>query len=129
MVTEIRKELSIWNINSFGEYFLQIIGKYKADYSKACKQICKERDRFFKELSMIRYLKVIPSKANYFLCNVNSKFTATELTGILLNKYGIFIKDCTGKIGFENKNYVRIAVRDYYDNNFIVKKLKELENF
>lgn len=129
LVTKIRKELSIWNINSFGEYFLQIIGKYKADYGKACKQICEERDRFFKELSTIRYLKVIPSKANYFLCNVTSKFTATELTGILLNKHGVFIKDCTGKIGFENKNYVRIAVRDYYDNNFIVKKLKELENF
>lgn len=127
MVTKIRKELSIWNINSFGEYFLQIIGKYKVDYGKACKQICEERDRFFKDLSTINYLKVIPSKSNYFLCNITSKFTATELTRILLNKHGVFIKDCTGKIGFENKNYVRIAVRDYYDNNFIAKKLKELE--
>lgn len=126
LISKIRKELSIWNINSFGECFLQIIGKYNSDYQKACKRICDERDRFFEGLSRVGYLRVILSKSNYFLCEVTSKFTATELTKILLNKHGIFIKDCTGKIGFENKNYVRIAVRDFYDNNFIIKKLEEI---
>ncbi|MCL6634235.1 MAG: aminotransferase class I/II-fold pyridoxal phosphate-dependent enzyme [Peptococcaceae bacterium] len=124
---KVRRELSIWNINSCGEYFLQIIGKYQADYIRACRRICDERDRFLEKLSEISFLRVIPSRSNYFLCEVVKRFTATELTRILLNKYGIFIKDCTGKTGFENRNYVRIAVRDYYDNNFIVKKLKELE--
>jgi histidinol-phosphate/aromatic aminotransferase/cobyric acid decarboxylase-like protein len=35
----IRKALPVWNINSFGEFFLQIVDKYKADYRRACAQL------------------------------------------------------------------------------------------
>lgn len=126
LIAAVRREISIWNINSFGEYFLQIMGKYIKDYLKACDLINDERDRFFKELSKIDFLRVIPSKANYFLCEVTELFTATDLTELLLKKYDIFIKDCTGKIGFENGNYIRIAVRDKKDNDFMLEKLKEV---
>lgn len=126
IISTVRKEISIWNINSFGEYFFQIMGKYKKDYLKACDFINNERDRFFSELSKISFLRVLPSKANYFLCEVTEKFTATELTELLLKRYDIFIKDCTGKIGFENGHYIRIAVRNEADNNFLLEKLSEL---
>ena len=36
------------------------------------------------------------------------------------------VKDCSSKIAFNGKNYVRIAVRDRNDNDKIVKILKEL---
>ena len=54
------------------------------------------------------------------------KYKATELTQKLLWEDEIFIKDLTGKIGFEGKEYIRIAVRDYSDNEFLIEKLKEL---
>lgn len=127
VIAAVRKELPIWNINSFAEYFLQIIGKYKTDYQQACNRICQERKRFYEELKTIDFLRVIPSMANYFLCEVTRYFTASELTAILLNKYKIFIKDCTGKRGFEDKNYVRIAVRNGEDNDYLLDKLKELQ--
>ena len=121
----IKKEISIWNINSFAEYFMQIIDKYKRDYLLACKQLAEERERFYKELSKVPFLRVIPSEANYFLCEVKG-FTATELTELLLEKYNIFIKDLTGKIGLKNSQYIRISIRNSYDNNYLVEKLKEL---
>ena len=122
----INKELSIWNINSFGEFFLQIIGKYKKDYKKACEKIAKERDRFFNRLKEIPYLRPVYSQANYFLVEIIDKFSATELTEKLLWEHDIYIKDLTGKIGFEGKEYVRIAVRDFEDNEFLIEKLEEL---
>jgi histidinol-phosphate/aromatic aminotransferase/cobyric acid decarboxylase-like protein/choline kinase len=128
LIDKIRKELSIWNINSIGECFLQIIGKYQDKYVKACSKIANERDRFYMELSKISFLRVIPSKANYFLCEVIGRLTANELVRILLNKHRIFIKDCTGKSAFEGKQFLRIAVRDFDDNNLLITKLKELEN-
>src|SRR5690606_15800898 len=94
---------------------------------QACNRICQERKRFYEELKTIDFLRVIPSMANYFLCEVTRYFTASELTAILLNKYKIFIKDCTGKRGFEDKNYVRIAVRNGEDNDYLLDKLKELQ--
>lgn len=126
LISKLAQQLPIWNINSFGEYFMQIVGKYKSIYLSACRLLAEERERFYLELLTIDYLRVIPSKANYFLCEVINKYTATELTKQLLQRYNILIKDCTDKPGFENQSYIRIAVRDYADNNFLVNKLKEL---
>ena len=35
MLTNISRDVSIWNINSFGEFFLQILGKYEKPYNQA----------------------------------------------------------------------------------------------
>ena len=121
----LRKELTIWNINSFGEFFLQIIGKYKKDYALACVEIKNERDRFYNELAKIPFLRVIPSQANYFLCEVKG-ISASKLTEVMLDKYNIFIKDLTGKIGFEEKEFVRIAVRDRFDNSAILMAFEDV---
>jgi len=126
IMEKIEQEITIWNINSYGEFFLQTIGKYKNDYKDACSQISQERDRFYNRLKEIDYLDVIYSQANYFLINITCRFTAEELTQILLERYDIYIKDLTGKIGFEDKESIRIAVRDYKDNEFIIEKLKEI---
>jgi len=122
----VSKEITIWNINSFGEFFLQIIGKYKKDYADACVKILRERDRFYNRLKEIAYLDVVYSQANYFLLHVTDKYSAHELTEILLDRYKIYIKDLTGKAGFEGKECIRIAVRDFDDNEFILSKLKEI---
>lgn len=126
ILSKIRKGLSIWNINSFAEYFLQIIYKYKKDYLIGCKKIENERNRFFNELNKIDYLRIIPSYSNYFLCEVISKYSSSELTEILMSKFDIFIKDCSVKDGFNNKNYIRIAVRDKNDNDYLIQKLLTL---
>lgn len=126
VITELRRELPIWNINSFAEYFLQIIGKYQKDYQQACNRICEERRKFYAALKTINFLRVIPSMSNYFLCEV-TKGTASELSRILLNRDKIFVKDCSGKRGFEGKNYIRIAVRDTKDNTLLLEKLKEIQ--
>jgi histidinol-phosphate/aromatic aminotransferase/cobyric acid decarboxylase-like protein/GTP:adenosylcobinamide-phosphate guanylyltransferase len=124
IMSAIEKEVAIWNINSFGEFFLQVFGKYKNDYKVACEKIAKERDRFYKRLQEIPYFRVIYSQANYFLIEVVDKYKATELAQKLLWEDEIYIKDLSGKIGFEDKEYIRIAVRDYSDNEFLIEKLK-----
>jgi histidinol-phosphate/aromatic aminotransferase/cobyric acid decarboxylase-like protein len=107
-------------------FFLQVFGKYKNDYKVACEKIAKERDRFYKRLQEVPYFRVIYSQANYFLIEVVDKYKATELAQKLLWEDEIYIKDLSGKIGFEDKEYIRIAVRDYSDNEFLIEKLKEL---
>ncbi|TAJ15262.1 aminotransferase class I/II-fold pyridoxal phosphate-dependent enzyme [Marinilabiliaceae bacterium JC017] len=126
LLETVKKNLSIWNINSFGEFFLQIIDKYQKDYINGCEMIANERTNFIKQLETIKYLKPLPSQANYILCRVTGQHSSTELTTLLLDKYEIFIKDLTGKAGFPKSNYVRIAVRDRNDNNKLINALREL---
>jgi len=125
-MNKFKKEITIWNINSFGEYFLQIIGKYKSDYIESCNLIRKERNDFYQKLKTIDCLNVFPSSANYFLCSLNNNLKASDLTKKLLSNYQIYIKDLTGKSGFENKEYIRIAVRNKDDNNIIVSALRKI---
>lgn len=122
----IKKDVSIWNINSFAEYYMQIFCKYAKDYEKACEAFVKERNRFQEKLSSVSILRVIPSQANYFLCEVKGGYTARELTFMLLKKYGIFIKDCTTKTGLRDKAYVRIAIRDQRDNDQLIAALLDI---
>ena len=82
---------------------MQIFGKYEKDYTIACQRFIKERNIFFEELQAIPFLRVIPSQANYFLCEVTGRYTATELTQTLLQRYNILIKDCGTKSAFAGK--------------------------
>lgn len=124
LISQMKKNVSIWNINSFAEFYMQIFGKYENDYEKACIKFQNERQRFFQELQTIQFLRIIPSQANYFLCEVIDEYSSKELTEILLEKYNILIKDCSEKKAFGNKNYIRIAVRDKIDNDKLISTLR-----
>lgn len=126
LIARMKKEVAIWNINSFAEFYMQIFGKYGSDYTDACHKFIAERSIFFEELQSVPYLRVIPSQANYFLCEVTGKYTATELTHLLLQHYNILVKDCGTKSAFAGKQYIRIAIRNRADNAFFVEALKDL---
>nr|WP_311489497.1 aminotransferase class I/II-fold pyridoxal phosphate-dependent enzyme [uncultured Alloprevotella sp.] len=126
LINWMKHDVSIWNINSFAEFYMQIFGKYQKDYDRACQKFIAERERFMARLTDIPFLRVIPSQANYFLCQITEKYTSEELTRRLLMDFNILIKDCDNKDGLKNKNYVRIAVRDQKDNDTLVDALKTL---
>lgn len=123
----MQNDVAIWNINSFAEYYMQIFGKYAGAYKKACRLFVEERHRFSFFLQQIDYLHVMPSQANFFLCEVTSRYTSTELAQLLLSRYNILIKDCSTKNGLQGRNLIRIAIRNQRDNDMLVKALNELK--
>lgn len=125
LIKALKKEISIWNINSFGENFLQIYEKYSKKYAEACTKIAQERNRFTEHLSKIKGVKVYKSQANYLLCRLDCR-KATELTDILLSRYNIFIKDLSAKAGFPKGEFVRIAVRNRTDNDRLLAAMKDI---
>lgn len=124
LLKQIRDNMAVWNINSFGEYFLQIATLYTKEYNKSCKLIADERIRFTKELQKIKYIEPYKSQANYIMCKLIDE-DSTDLANYLIKNYSILIKDLKNKKGFENKNYIRLAVKSKEDNDEIVKALKE----
>ena len=123
-IIRIKKDVAIWNINSFAEFYMQIYGKYEKDYARACDRFRDERAIFYDELKDVPNLKVFPSEANYFLCELTGKLTAHELTLKLMRNYNILIKDCSSKKGFpEGKQYIRLAIRDRKDNHSLSEAL------
>ena len=110
LIANMKKDVSIWNINSFGEFYMQILEKYQKDYAYAMQRFKTDRAMYVEELNKIENLRVIPTQANYVMCEVLGGHTAKSLTEVLLDKYNIFIKDLSTKDGI-NGEYVRLAVR------------------
>jgi histidinol-phosphate/aromatic aminotransferase/cobyric acid decarboxylase-like protein len=124
LIENIKQAVSIWNINSFAEFFMQIFVKYQESYKQACRLFFKERKRFYARLITVSFLRVIPSSASYFLCEITAKYSAEDLCCQLLHRYNILIKDCTNKTGAA---YIRLAIRDKQGNNALVDALLQLD--
>lgn len=126
LIGKMKKQVSIWNINSFAEFFMQIYPKYREDYKVACDQFIQAREDFERELRTIPFIHVMPSQANYFFLEVLPPYRPKQLCAILLKKYQILASAVLAKKGIEPNRYMRIAVRNHADNERFIQALKEL---
>lgn len=124
LISELKKEVSIWNINSFAEFYMQIEEKYKDDYLAALERLKRERNRFIGKLEEIPGIRVIPSQADYLMVELTNGMTAKELTGRLLADHELLIKDLSQKI--PDGQFVRLAIRNTEDNNVLLNALKNI---
>lgn len=120
MVNRIKKDVAIWNINSYGEFFMQIFEKYRKAYLSSLDALKRERERFQQELSTINGIRVIPSQANFIMIEV--QMDVRLLTKILLIKYNYLVKELTKKTC--GQNYLRLAVRSKEDNDKLLVALR-----
>ena len=125
MINKVRSNTAIWNINSFGEFYMQIADKYKKDYIKALDEYKITRRNFIDKLSEIKCLKVIPTQANFVMVELLNTISSKELIRKLLADHNILIKDLYNKMGHCDK-YIRLAIRNEADNNKLVTALKKV---
>jgi histidinol-phosphate/aromatic aminotransferase/cobyric acid decarboxylase-like protein/choline kinase len=122
LISFIKKDISIWNINSIAEFYLQICGKYTKEYSLALDKFKFIRKKFIEELRKIPNLRVIPTQANFVMCEVLGGYSAEKLSETLLCEHGILIKDLSGKKGI-NGQYIRAAIKTSEENNLLIAAL------
>ena len=126
VIAMMKKDVAIWNINSFAEYYMQIEEKYKKDYVAALKKFRTERERYVAELTSIEGLRVIPSQANYVMVELTNGMSASELTKVMLTQHEVLIKDLSGKVRMGDRQFIRLAVRNTEDNDFLIAALKSV---
>ena len=122
LIAKMKKDVAIWNINSFGEFFMQIEEKYKKDYKAGLAKYRAERERFQKELANIKGVRVIPSQANYVMVELTNDIPSNILLKKLLIKHNILIKDLKTKT--KGANYIRLAIRNEEDNTLLLESMK-----
>lgn len=128
LLSRIKKHMPIWNINSFAEYFLQLFPLFADEYSLSCDIIAMQRMKFEKKLKQISFLTVYPSQTNFIMCRLAEPYKSKDIATQLLIKNNILIKDLSGKEGFSDKQYIRIAVKDEEENDRLFRALLELEH-
>lgn len=121
LIRRLQEHVAIWNINSIAEYYLQIEGKYHGDYRDAMQRFRETRACFQSLLGSIPGLRVIPSQANYFLCELVDGHNAKRVASALLAASHCLVKELTAKL--PQGQYLRIAIRGDEENALLARSL------
>ena len=121
LISDIKKSLPVWNFNSFAEYFLEIMLKYRNEFKKSIDKTIHDRQEFIKEMKLQNWvINVFDSGADFILVETTNKIL--ELINLLLEKESIYIRDFSKKFN-DNKTYFRFAVRTSKDNNRMINAI------
>ena len=123
----VKKDVAIWNINSIAEFYLQICEKYKEDYEEAIRRFKAVRKEFVDALSSIDNLRIIPTQANFVMCEVLGAHTARHVAALLLHRFGILVRNLCSKRGITGE-YIRVAVKRPDENQRLVDALRVILN-
>jgi histidinol-phosphate/aromatic aminotransferase/cobyric acid decarboxylase-like protein len=115
----------LWNINGMADYFYELYGDahFRARYEEVRKKYISETKSFIQAFLTIDKIKVYPSKANFVLVKLPSNVSSFEFCVDLLIDYGIYLRDCSDKIGLKG-GFVRVASRTLRENNRIIMAFK-----
>lgn len=122
-VGAMKEDAAIWNINSFGEFYMQIAEKYKKDFAASLDKLRETRNKFQKMLGELEGIKVLPSQANYFMIMLPQTVSSTDLVKRMLIHHEMLIKDLSKKTG--NTRFIRIAIRRDEENIRLIVALRE----
>ena len=126
-VTQLLKHGYLWNVSGLAEFFFRLYVRepFQQEYEKARRRYIQETQQFFAALATLPGLKVYPSQANFALVEVTTGMTASEFVLHLLIQHGIYVRDCSDKVGLEGE-FVRIASRTQAENLMMLTALSAL---
>ncbi len=118
---QIQRFLPIWNISPLAEKFLRLCVHHLADYEKARITCIQETQALAKKLSAINSLKVFETFSNFILFKLqDERFTSVELRDFLLQKLGLYVRDCSRKLGLSDK-FIRVGTNLPEENQRLVQ--------
>ncbi len=119
-VAKLLKNGYLWNVSGLADYFFKLYANdyFRKEYDVVRKKYIVETATFLKDLQSIDGIKTYPSKANFALVEFLNETTSFDFTISLLADNGIYVRDCSDKIGLEGQ-FVRVASRTLLENKLI----------
>ena len=120
-VAKLLKNGYLWNVSGLADYFFKLYANdyFRKEYDVVRKKYIVETATFLNDLQSIEGIKTYPSKANFALVEFLNETTSFDFTISLLADNGIYVRDCSDKIGLEGQ-FVRVASRTLEENKLII---------
>lgn len=125
-VAKLLKNGYLWNVSGLADYFFKLYANdyFRKEYDVVRKKYIVETATFLNDLQSIEGIKTYPSKANFALVEFLNETTSFDFTISLLADNGIYVRDCSDKIGLEGQ-FVRVASRTLEENKLIIAAFRE----
>lgn len=111
-----------YNVNVAASIAAQVSLEHAEQLKSVVQRLKTERERLFRELEKIPFLKPYPTQSNFILCQAIDK-DALELKTRLANEHGIFIR-YFNKPGL--RDHIRISVGRPEDTDKLIKAISGL---
>lgn len=121
----LRRVIPVWNINSLAEYFLSLLPATDPAYHAARRRLINEMRWLVGELERIPGFHVYPTGANFVLLRIENGWTAPKLQKQLLERFRIYVRDCSNKVGMDDR-HIRVASQGRAKDAKLVRALKVL---
>lgn len=122
---KIRSVLPIWNINTLAEYFLSQLKYTDTEYHIARKRVISDVDELYNQLKNIDGFEVYETGSNFVLLKITRGATAYEIQMKLLEEYGLYVRDCSNKVGLD-KYHIRVASQGRKKDKYLIKALTKM---
>ncbi|MFN3982842.1 MAG: pyridoxal phosphate-dependent aminotransferase [Caldilinea sp.] len=110
MVATLRHSLPTWNLNTLAEFFLSLLPATDADYHASRLRVIEDMRQLTAELAQIDGVTVYPTGANFVCFRIDTGMTARELQRRLLAEHGMYVRDCSNKVGMD-RFHIRVATQ------------------
>ena len=124
-IRKLNHNLISWNVNGLAQIAAIEALKDKSHIKAARKNNISEKKRIFKLLKKNRKIRAISSDVNFFLIEILNEKTSADLTGELLIKNRILVRDCQSFTGMNDK-FIRVAIKTPKENNVLLESLEEV---
>jgi threonine-phosphate decarboxylase len=125
LLNRLRRFLPTWNLNTLAQYFLSLLPATDAEYHQGRKRLIADVAWLYGALRTIPGLDVYPTGANFVLFKITTGLTSAELQARLLDGHGMYVRDCSNKVGMD-RFHIRVASQGREKDARLVAALREL---
>lgn len=129
-VSEVLQTGYLWNISGLGAYFFKLYSSsdFISKYEFIRKKYIMNTQNFISQLIVLSNktskIKIYPSKANFVLIEIINYKTSFEVMTDLLIEFGIYVRECSDKIGL-NGEFIRVASRNFEENTYMINSFEK----
>jgi len=124
IIEKMRAYQETWNCNALAQKLAVAALNDEEFHKKSLNWFHKEHDFLFSALKQIPFIKVFPSKANFFLCKISEANRVKEFWQKMA-KAGIYLRKLEDFVGL-NEHYFRIALKTRRENIYFLKILNSI---
>ncbi|MGA2850282.1 MAG: histidinol-phosphate transaminase [Terracidiphilus sp.] len=125
ILNRLRRFVPTWNLNTLAQYFLSQLPANDAAYHQGRKRLIEDVRHLQANLETVPRIEVYPTGANFVLFKIQNGMNATELQTRLLDEHGMYVRDCSNKLGMD-AFHIRVASQGREKDARLVQALRTL---
>jgi len=125
LLNRLRRFIPTWNLNTVAQHFLSLLPSTNAEYHQGRKKLMADVAQLYEELRGLPGIDVYPTGSNFLLFKVMNGMSANQLQSLLLEEHGMYVRDCTNKIGMDGL-HIRVASQGRQKDAKLVEALRSI---